>query len=145
MLYELCLELKNFFEKGKRIGVFHIEDGTIQEEPFLKENQYFRIVGSVFNDGVYKYENDLELVDETFDGAIWAMAVPSEVIALADRIDEWQKKYGAVDGMNMSPYNAESFGGYSYSKSGGGAGDGSTGTWQKAFASELDLWRKIRI
>lgn len=146
MLTELCKEINNYFDTAKYFGEFIIEDGALSDINFLQEGQYFRIVGSVFNDGVYQYPAE-ELKDEVFDGAVWAMAVPQEVIALANDIKDWCDKYQTVDSMAMSPYNSESFGGYSYSKSGGGTGDGSgdgSGTWQGAFANRLSNWRKIR-
>jgi hypothetical protein len=146
MLSELCQELKNWFDRGQpRLhGSFEISDGKIVDSDFtnvIKDNQYFRIAGSVFNDGVYKYTNDLMLEDELFVGSIWLMAVPKEVIALSDEIDAWVEKYG--DSVS-SPYSSESFGGYSYTKASGSAGNGSSNpSWQSAFASKLNLWRKI--
>ena len=142
MLTELCKEIKNWFEQRKYFGEFVVEDGHLTGNFSLQENQYFRIVGSVFNDGVYKFDDDLELEDETFDGAIWAMAIPSEVIALASEIEAWKNKYQSIDSPAMSPYNSESFGGYSYSKSSGG-NDDLSGTWQGAFADRLIHWRRI--
>ena len=142
---DFCEELHNWFDVDRIFGTFTISNGEITvPDGYLQENQYFRIVGSVFNDGVYKYPSN-ELIDETFDGAVWAMAVPPAVIALANEIGEWQKKYGGVNSVLMSPYQSESFGGYSYSKSGGGSGDGTSlsGTWQGAFSSRLNRWRKI--
>lgn len=143
MLSELCHELRNYFETDKYFGAFKIEDNVITGDFILQEGQYFRIVGSVFNDGVYCYDDNLDLKDEEFGGALWAMAVPLEVIALASEIEEWNNLYGGVDSQNMSPFNSESFGGYSYSKDGGGSSSDGTGTWQKAFASRLNNWRKI--
>lgn len=146
MLSELCKEINNWFEQRKYFGEFVVEDGQLTGDFSLQENQYFRIVGSVFNDGVYKFDDDLELENETFDGAIWAMAIPSEVIALASDIEAWKNKYQSIDSPAMSPYNSESFGGYSYSKSSGGSTSGSvdlSGTWQGAFADRLNHWRKI--
>lgn len=145
MLTELCKEIKNWFECAKFFGTFTIENGEITGTYSLQENQYFRIVGSVFNDGVYQF-GDADLEDETFTGAIWAMAVPKEVIALADDIKEWTDKYQSIDSVAMSPFNSESFGGYSYSKSSGGSSSGNvdlSGTWQGAFADRLNHWRKI--
>ena len=147
MLTELCQELRNWFVREKHFGTFTIENGELSIlSDFLLENQYFRIVGSVFNDGVHKYPDD-ELVDETFAGSIWAMAVPPSVIALCDEIEAWQDKYGAIDGQAMSPYSSESFGGYSYSKSSGGSssGSGSGGgvSWKSVFGDRLNRWRKI--
>ena len=147
MLTEICKEINNWFDKERYFGTFTVNDGVITGNFSLQENQYFRIVGSVFNDGVYKFDDDLELEDETFDGAIWAMAVPPTVVALSDKIDAWNALYGGADSHNMSPFNSESFGGYSYTKGDGAGSSGSGGsgvpTWQSTFASELNNWRKI--
>ena len=146
MLTELCKEINNWFEYAKFFGTFTIDGNVITGNYSLQDGQYFRIVGSVFNDGVYKLGENLDLTDETFTGAIWAMAVPKEVIALADDIEDWSDKYLGVDSAAMSPFNSESFGGYSYSKSGGSSSSGNvdlSGTWQGAFADRLNHWRKI--
>lgn len=146
MLSELCQELKNWFDRGQpRIyGAFEISEGKITDTDFtdvIQNNQYFRIVGSVFNDGVYKYTNDLTLEDELFVGSIWLMAVPKAVVDLSAEIDAWIEKYG--ESVN-SPYSSESFGGYSYTKASGGSSEQSSNpSWQSAFASKLNLWRKI--
>ena len=137
MLAEVCAELKNWFVDWTYHGELKIEDGQLIGFE-LKNGQYFRLFGSTFNDDVYQYPAS-GLTDEVFDGAIWAMAVPPAVIALADEINEWQTKYAStID----SPYQSESFGGYSYSK----ASDATSGnvTWQSHFASKLNKWRKIR-
>lgn len=140
MLTAICQELKNWFIKSdndKKIGVFTISDGVIAPFVDLKTNQYYRIIGSVFNDGVHKYgdKND-KLVDETFDGAIWIMYVPGEVISLADEISAYNEKYGEV-----SPFISESFGGYSYSKTIGSKD--TPASWQDMFSGKLSNWRKI--
>lgn len=150
MLTEICQEIKNWFDRGqpKIFGSFRIEGNIIYQGNkvvTVKDGQYFRIIGSVFNDGVHLMSSDLGLIDEDFNGAIWLMAVPQAVIDLAVKIGSWVDKYGGADSANMSPYNSESFGGYSYSKSGGGSVDGTSGagTWQGAFAKQLNMWRKI--
>lgn len=151
MLNEVCLEVRNFFDKNqpKIFGDILISDGKIRNADFLaviKENQYFRIIGSVFNDGVYQNTADLELVDEHFDGAIWLMAVPKDFLALVAEISDWQQKNGGVDSQAMSPFTSESFGGYSYSKSAGSSSsNGNAGTWQAAYATRLNAYRRIRI
>ena len=145
MLSEICREIKNWFEQSKHIGVITIHDGTINYSGInIAVGQYFRIVGSVFNDGIYKYTGETisGLVDETFDGAVWLLAIPKEIISLNTEIDAWKAKYMTADSVNMSPFQSESFGGYSYSKKSGGNGDGAY-TWQSAFASQLNKWRKI--
>ena len=138
MMTDLCKELRNWFCTGRYFGKFTIEDGALLTD-VLQPGQWFRICGSVFNDGVYMYPTEA-LTDETFDGAIWAMAVPPAVIALSEEIDQWRKKYETVDA--MSPYQSESFGGYSYTK-GTTASGGSGATWQQAFKARLNQWRKI--
>lgn len=141
MLTELCQELRNWFCREKYFGTFTIEDGAIAvPDGSLQDGQFFRVIGSVFNDGVHQYGVD-ELTDEAFKGAIWAMAVPPAVIDLSERIKEWTTKYG--DSVS-SPYSSESFGGYSYQKAGSGQGSANSGpTWQSTFAGELNRWRKI--
>ena len=146
MLNELCQELKNYFDKAqpKFFGNIVIQEGHIVNEDFLaavKPNQYFRIVGSIFNDGVYCFKEELVLEDEEFEGAIWLMAIPKDFLALAKEIEDWVAEYGSK---LTSPYTSESFGGYSYSKASGKNGGGAV-TWQDAFASRLNLYRRIRI
>ena len=142
MLTEMCQYLKNWFDRDmpKFYGKFAIVDGSIDLSAYgIKEGQYFRIVGSVFNDGVHQYPAS-GLADEVFEGSVWAMAVPPAVIALADEIEAWNSSNAEV---LKSPYTSESFGGYSYTKASGSNGDGSI-TWKDVFKSRLDLWRKIR-
>jgi hypothetical protein len=134
---DLCNKLNNYFEREVYTGAFTVENGSISL-PFMLNGQYFRIVGSVLNDGVYKYPCS-GLTDESFRGEVWAMGVPPSLIALLADINEWQTKYGETA---QSPCSSESFAGYSYSK----ATDSQTGgavTWQSAFRSQLSRWRKI--
>lgn len=143
-LTNLCTYLKNWFYTGKSIyGTHKVENGDITTQTFLDEiqtNQYFRVVGSVFNDGVYQYDGkNLGMTDEEFVGAIYLMAIPKEVLELATDIDEWTT--ANKEAIN-SPYQSESFGGYSYTKASGGANGGSV-SWQSQFASRLNRWRKL--
>ena len=141
MLTELCQEVRNWFVRDVHSGTFEIEGGTITAD-FLVPGQYYRIVGSIFNDGVHQFGNE-PLKDEEFDGAVWAMAIPEPVVELSNEIDEWRKKYEAPDGQAMSPYMQESFDGYSYNKGSASSGNSSFSGWKTAFASRLNMWRKI--
>lgn len=143
-LTDICTYLRNWFDVIHYTGEITIKDGVPADfDDKLQNNQYYRIVGSVFNDGVHKF-GDSDLVDEIFSGAIWAMAVPPTVIALATDIKEWVAKYGGVDSAAMSPYNSESFAGYSYSKTSGSNADGSnSNSWQSAFSAKLAPYRKL--
>lgn len=138
MLTELLAEIRNYFEmpNGRHFGKFTISGGSIAPLDFLQEGQYFRIVGSVFNDGVYQYPAS-NLKDEVFQGAVWALAVPSAIIALAAEVDAYNKS----DAGKASPYTSESFGGYSYTKA--TDGNGAPISWQTAFSKRLHRWRKL--
>lgn len=141
MLTELCKELNNWFDKKRLFGTFTVSGGTLKVDG-AQDGQFIRICGSVFNDGVWQYPVT-GLKDETFDGAVWLMAVPDEVQTLAVDIDQWREKYTDV---LQSPFTSESFGGYSYSKASASASGaaGVTGvTWQSTFADKLSHWRKI--
>ena len=137
MLEQVLMHLKNWFlvPGGIHEGTYTIEDGGITL-PFLANGQYFRIFGSVFNDGLHQYPAS-DLKAETFEGTVWALAVPQAVIELAADISAWQEKNG-----DAGPYASESFGGYSYTRS----TDEKTGgpvTWQSVFRSRLSKWGKI--
>lgn len=140
MLEAVLTHLKNWFvvPRGVHGGIFKIESGSL-ELPYLQNGQYYRICGSVFNDGLHKYGED-KLIDETFSGSVWALAIPKAVIDLAGKIEEWQTKNGDAV---ASPFTAESFGGYSYTK----ATDTATGapaTWETVFRSQLNPYSKLR-
>ena len=138
MLEQVLMNIRNWFpvKGGIHSGTFTIKDGGVTL-PFLADGQYFRICGSVFNDGLHQY-NVLDLTDETFNGTIWALAVPQAVIDLATEIEAWEKKNGeAASGI----YQSESFGGYQYSKQ--TASDGGQLTVWSVFRKRLNQWRKL--
>lgn len=139
MLTELCAEVRNYFcnESDIHFGKYKISGGSIAPLDFLKEGQYFRIVGSVLNDGVYKYPTS-ELADESFEGAVWAMNVPPSFIALADKIKAFQES----DAGKPSAYTSESFGGYAYSRATNGKGG--LATWRTVFGDDLKKYRRLR-
>lgn len=131
MIDEICASLRNYFVAETVAGEFTVEGHRIAL-PFLSAGQYFRISGSRFNDGVYRYGTVLH-ADETFSGTVQAMAVPPALEALAAEIEAWREKH--ADAV-QSPYQSESFGGYSYTKS-------ADASWQAVFASRLKRWRKL--
>lgn len=136
MLEQILDHLHNYFvvRGGVHTGTFTVIDGSIDLD-FLQENQYFKVVGSVFNDGVHQYPAT-DLTAETFDGEIWAMAVPPAVIALAAEIGEW------VGNHPNDGYLSESFGGYSYSLGTNSRGSAPAG-WEDVFRGRLNVWRKV--
>lgn len=148
MLTEICHDINNWFEteQPEYMDTFTISGGQLDIADKIQLDQYYRIRGSVFNDGVYLHDGKETLKDETFVGTVNLMAVPAEFLSLVDEITAWQKKYGGVDSEAMSPFNSESFGGYSYTKSSGnGSNNNAKTTWQSAFAPRLNKWRKVKL
>ena len=139
-----CADLKNYFiadfSKDLYFGEFEIHNNIINLG-FLDANQYFRIVGSKFNDGVYKYDNKLTLVDETFNGAIWAMSVPPEFLAAVQEAETYLTEHPL--GIE---FQSESFGGYSYTRASGG-NSMSSGFWYlpAVTAQKLNRYRRMRV
>ena len=166
MITEICAEVNNWFAKkeDKISGAFSVVDGKLTPPVDLINNQYYRIIGSRFNDGVHKCVGPTELTEEseeqqseveqlidepTFDGAVWLMRIPHDFLQLVEDTEEWQKKNGNVDSFNMSPYQSESFNNYSRSKGGGGSSaSGASPTavgWQSQFKSRLNKYRKLGV
>ena len=143
MLTDLFAYLKNYFidpDEDIHTGDYVIENGSI-DLPFLLDGQYFRLVGSRLNDGVWQYPAT-QLLDEGFSGAVWALRVPPSLIALAAEIEDWQNANAAV---LASPYQSESFGGYTYTKKGAGSETGATYSWQNQFAARLNPYRRLFV
>jgi hypothetical protein len=142
VLEAVLIHLKNWFvvPYGVHEGIYTINNNTL-ELPFLQNGQYYRICGSVFNDGLHKYGDIADkLHDETFTGTVWALAIPKAVVEMAAKIEEWQTKN---EESVTSPFTSESFGGYSYTK----ATDTATGaqaTWETVFRSQLNPYRQLR-
>lgn len=140
MLEQVLHFIHNYFEKEKYYGEYKIQNGTLSL-PFCKYGQYFKIDGSDLNDGIYQYP--AQLSDEEFTGIVTTLSVPKNLLSLVDEIEDWNEANGeAVD----SPFQSESFGGYSYSKASTSGSDRKGGDlygWQYKFASRLNQWRKI--
>ena len=153
-LTELCGVLRNWFDRQRWFGQFSIQGGVLSGmDGKLLPGQYYRILGSTFHDGVWQFPPAAEatpeagdaqspvLPDETFEGAVWSMAVPGEVLNLADSIAAWREQYEAAA---LSPYTQESVPGlYSYIKGASNGSGGSPITWKTVFADRLNRWRKL--
>lgn len=140
MLTELCNYLKNWFctDSDKHFSdEITIEDGVLASSFDLKDGQYYRVVGSVFNDGVHQYGNAEDILkDEKFEGYIWCMKVPKDVIDLSIEIDDYNSENGKPDA-----FVSESYNGYSYTKA--TDNNGNVATWQNAFATRLRGYKKL--
>jgi len=139
MLENVLRHLRNWFCRESRGGTYTIIGGKV-DLPFLQQGQYFRVIGSVFNDGVHQYNDELSLTDETFYGEIWALAIPKALLYIVQDIEEWQTKNGAA---SAGIYQSESFGGYSYTLKADAASGSGDNSWMGAFSSRLSQWRKI--
>ena len=93
---------------------------------------------AVFNDGLHQWPAT-GLHDEVFEGRVWALAVPSAVVELADQVADWVAK-----NPQASPYVSESFGGYSYTKATNPA-TGQAAGWEDVFRRSLNRWRKLPL
>ena len=140
MLEEIMDFIHNYFDYQRKRGEFTVSSGNLDCD-FLQNGQYFKIVGSIFNDGVWQYPAT-EMKDETFCGEVWLLAVPPRLSSLATDIQAWVSTNAEV---LASPYTSESFGGYSYTKASGSANgeNGGAYSWRDVFASQLNQWRKL--
>ena len=141
MLDKLLRELGWYRRPNKyvnqiKVDKFTIEGGKIAPSDFLEEEDYYRIIGSKHNDGLYQYPNS-DLTDEVFDGAVWVMNIPPAVVTLAQAIEEYEKS----DAGKPSAYVSESFGGYSYTKATNSKGVPLS--WKRVFEDELYDWSII--
>ena len=128
------------------VGYCEILNGSLPASVSIPSGAWYRIQGSLFNDGLHQHP-DTELTDETFNGTVTVCAIPKALLDVVEEIEDWLEHYAiAMSKAQESPYQSESFDGYSYSIRGdltpqNGSG-GLTG-WQAAFASRLNAWRKM--
>lgn len=134
----------NHFIRSTLTANFTVSDGAlVGAGTYLRPGQYYRIRGSVFNDGVHRYGDAADtLTDETFSGRVDGLAPPRDFLDLAAEIDGWKTKYGEAA---ASPYSAESFVGYySYTKASGVTQDGVSGGWEAVYRAKLARYRKVK-
>lgn len=138
-LYELLMYLRNFFpgEKWQFFGEDITEKRLLL--PGLENGDYYLIEGSRRNNGIHVYGNS-DLRNETYSGIVTELCIPTELLILLNEINVWQEKHAEA---LQSPYQSESFGGYSYTKASESGGTGESMSWKTVFASRLRLWRKI--
>ncbi len=139
----ICTLLHNFFTDKDHIfyNNYNIHNNILNFN-FIKYGQYFRITGSVFNDGVYcNIPEDLKrLKDETFKGAIWLMNVPADFIRLCEELEMFNAKIAELSG-NFRGYSSESWGGYSYNLP--TSAPSYMQDWQNKLKQAMNSYRKI--
>ncbi|HIV10269.1 MAG TPA: hypothetical protein IAD28_01035 [Candidatus Faeciplasma avium] len=132
---KVCRHIKNYFERDSIEGDLVISQGTLSCGDRLPEGCYYRILGSLHNDGVHLHPAQ-GLTDESFSGSVRIMAPPEDFLSLVLEIEEYEaSKNGSAEG-----FVSESFGGYSYKKATSG---GRPLGWRQIFKSRLDDFRKI--
>lgn len=138
MLEQILDYIHNYFVHKEYNGVFTISDGRLEgDSDYFLNGQYFKIEGSILNDGLYEYPNYV-LTDEEFEGKLLTLAIPPALLTTAQEIGEWVEKNSEI--IN-NPYNSESFGGYAYSKT--SSSSGGVFGWKDMFGKKLNRWRKI--
>lgn len=134
IMNRLCAHIRNYFTDDgiTERGDFTISDGII-DLPFLRPGQWFRVMGSRFNDGVHQYPGG-ELTDETFSGIVWEMLPPAEFLDLAKDIETWLSQY---EDAVKAPYVSENVQGvYSYKRQDGF-------DWRLVFRQRLNRYRRL--
>ena len=139
----MCTVLHNFFTDKSHIfyNIYTIPDNILNNN-FIKQGQYFRITGSVFNNGVYcNTPDDLKrLKNETFKGAIWGMDVPADFGSLCEEVERFNVKIAELSG-NFRGYSSESWGGYSYNLP--TSAPSYMQDWQCKIRQAMNAYRKI--
>lgn len=145
MLTEICQYLHNYFEYEKHFGLISIIGDVVfcdGEEIEMDEGQYFALFREKFAIGVYQYGD--ELTDKTFTGSVWLMDIPDAILKANKWAEQWMEKNGGVDSAANSPFQSESFGGYSYSKGNNSNGKAGVGIFDQAsFVGMLAPYRKL--
>lgn len=137
MLEKIIAYLNNDFRVSDDEPETHeweIVGGTLTV-PDVREGQYVRIFGSLFNDGVRKYPLT-GLTDETFTGCVIPLAIPRVILTLAEEIETWSEKN------QPTVFTSESFGGYAYSKA--TKANGTAAGWREVFADDLKPYKKMK-
>lgn len=146
VLEDILWHIHNWFIRDEfSVSGCTIANKSLPDSIDIPDGVWYRIQGSYLNDGMHlKGAKDEGLTDETFDGTITTHVMPQALLRTAEEVSSWVAKYGeAYD----SPYQSESFGGYSYSKKQGASGGGSAAPpqsgWQSVFAGRFTKWRKL--
>lgn len=145
-LEQVLYHIHNWFAYDELDVRCAISDGQLPASVSIPEGAWYRIEGSLLNDGLHRHPAE-DLRDETFDGTITVCAIPNALLDVVEEIEDWQQAYNAGRKKALeSPYTSESFDGYSYNMrdySGANTASGGLSGWQAEFASRLNPWRKM--
>lgn len=142
MLENVLKFLNNHFYMWQEIGGFVINGDKIRVKANYLQGQYIRITGSILNNGVYQVKSvegdtiEVEgLTNEIFEGCIFGLAIPKDLLTLVEHIEEYEKEN------KKSNIISESFGGYSYTKATDTSGN--IANWESVYFNDLCKYRKI--
>ena len=129
-------QIRNYFNRGDRP---YSGEVTITGNVLLPAQAapYVAIHGSAWHDGVYAVIGGAlqdvpdGLPDETFTGLVWHLYPPADFLDLCKQISAYDDKHPT------GAYASETFGDYSYSRSGGAQ------PWQQAYAAQLNAYRRM--
>ena len=145
-LEQVLYHIHNWFSYDELNVRCAISDGQLPVSVSIPEGAWYRIEGSLLNDGLHRHPAE-DLRDETFDGTITICAIPNALLDVVEEIEDWQQAYNAGRKKALeSPYTSESFDGYSYNMrdyTGANTASGGLSGWQAEFASRLRTWRKM--
>jgi hypothetical protein len=145
ILEEVLDHIHNHFERDSQsfpVTDCAIENGSLPESVQIPSGAWYMIDGSWLNDGLHLHPAT-DLADEVFSGTITVMRIPRPLLRVVEDISAWQLANGAAAD---SPYQSESFGGYTYTKKSDSAsqnGSGGLTGWRLAFRDRLSTWRKM--
>lgn len=79
LINEMCDTVNNYFDRERRFGRFEIKNGYLNAPDLdIKENQYFRICGSLYNDGIYKIIHEKPVTWQQMTSGSWEIATDKE-------------------------------------------------------------------
>lgn len=142
MLEEVFDYLKNDFRVKRIDGDFHVTNGLLMMPGDVRPlpGQCIRIFGSTFNDGVHIWDDD-SLTNESWNGTVWLLAPPTELIQLVGKIAQDVEASRQAQLSSVGPLKSESFDGYSYTRA--TRADGTLMDWRDVYRDQLARWRKL--
>lgn len=129
--------VRNFFERGARLGNFTIIGGALTPAP---ECSYVYISGSALHDGVWALSGDMlqgaqdGMKDDSFTGFVFELHPPGDFLRLCEEISSYD------DAHPVGEMQSETFGDYSYTRA---SSQGGEQGWQSAYRKRLDAYRRM--
>lgn len=144
MLEEILKIINNYFYVTGEKGSYNIQNNKLTVKGKYIQGQYIKIEGSIMNNGVHKVlevsDNQItleEAINEEFDGVIYGLAIPRDIIRLEAKVKEFEE----CSANRRSVIVSDSTGAYSRTKA--TDKNGNVQTWIGVFANDLRPYRKL--